>query len=419
MMERLRRPVELLRELSIPLIAGVVLAVVAANVAPEAYAALIHWSPFGHGSEVDLHFLVNDIFMALFFGIATKEITESCLPGGALNPPRKAVNPLLGTIGGVLGPIAVYFGWVAISGDPAIGRGWGIPTATDIALAWLVARQVFGKEHPAVSFLLLLAVADDGLGLGIIAIFYPDPAHPVEPVWLALVAAAMATAFALRRSGVKSFWPYVLAPGLMSWVGLFMAHLHPALAFVAIVPFMPSSGHDEGLFVEESDGHAHRDTLNAFEHAFKLPVDIGLFFFGLANAGVGFSAVGAATWGVMLALIIGKTTGVFTFSMVAHTFGYPLPDGMSPKTLLVAGMTAALGLTVALFVAGVAFTDPGLQGAAKMGALASVLVIPLIIITAKALRVGRFAPAPIAPGSRQIHFATVRPVADTTRPVSG
>ena len=44
---------------------------------------------------------------------------------------------------------------------------WGIPTATDIALAWLVARAVFGKGHPAVAFLLLLAVAESEVESGL------------------------------------------------------------------------------------------------------------------------------------------------------------------------------------------------------------------------------------------------------------
>src|SRR5699024_1541828 len=115
------------------------------------------------------HWLVNDIFMVFFFGIAAVEIVEAMLPGGALNPPSKAVNPLFGTLGGVLGPVAVYFALsYMIGGDQteAINKGWGIPTATDIALAWLVARVVFGESHPAVNFLLLLAVADDAIGLG-------------------------------------------------------------------------------------------------------------------------------------------------------------------------------------------------------------------------------------------------------------
>lgn len=384
-----------LLELSVPLVSGVVLAVLWANMDAEGYAHFVHWSPFGHDSHYGIHFAVNDIFMALFFGIAAKEIVESVLPGGALNPPKKAVNPLLGTLGGVLGPVGAYFAWVAFTGDESIANGWGIPTATDIALAWLVARLTFGKSHPAVQFLLLLAVADDALGLGIIAIFYPDPEHPVAPAFLGLVAGAMAFAFALRKGGVKSFWAYLLGPGVLSWCGLYLAHLHPALALVAVVPFMPSADHDEGLFQEGVGAHAgtHTDTLNRFEHAFKAPVDCGLFFFGLANAGVVFSNMGNATWGVLLALLVGKTVGIFVFAFVGDRLGFPLPQGMNARSLLVAGMIAGLGLTVALFVAGVAFTEPGLQGAAKMGALLSVVAAPLALVTGKLLGVRELAPA--------------------------
>ncbi|MEQ8275807.1 MAG: Na+/H+ antiporter NhaA [Deltaproteobacteria bacterium] len=381
------RPIAILQEFSIPLIAGVVSALVLANVAPHFYHVLTHGSPFGADSHLNLHFVMNDLFMALFFGLAAKEITEACLPGGALNPPKKAINPLLGTIGGVLGPVGVYFAWVAFTGDATIARGWGIPTATDIALAWLVARMVFGGSHPAVSFLLLLAVADDGIGLGIIAIFYPDPAHPVQPIFLVLVAAAAAVAFGLRKKNVQSFWPYLLVPGVMSWAGLFLAHLHPALALVPVVPFMPNMGHDDGLYAEASSGKKYVDTLNNFEHFFKMPVDFGLFGFGLANAGVQFSNVGNATVAVLLALVVGKTLGIFGFSYVGHLVGFSLPEGMNARSLLVAGLTAALGLTVALFVAGVAFTDPGLAGAAKMGALFSAAVAPAVLLLGRVLRV--------------------------------
>jgi len=389
-----KKAVKILFEFSIPLIAGVIGALIWANAAPHSYHQLVHGSPFGEGSHLNLHFLVNDIFMALFFGIAAKEITESVLPGGALNPPRKAVNPLLGTLGGVLGPIAVYFAYVAISGDATIANGWGIPTATDIAIAWLVARLAFGPSHPAVSFLLLLAVADDGLGLGIIAVFYPDPAHPVQPLFLLVVAAAIAFAYGLRRAKVNNYWAYLLGPGVVSWTGLFMAHLHPALALVAVVPFMPHAKRDEGLYAEDGDAHHYSDALNQFEHAFKVPVDLGLFVFGLANAGVTLGSVGSATAAVLLALLVGKTAGIFSFSMIGHKLGFSLPEGMDAKSLAVAGLTASLGLTVALFVAGVAFTAPALQGAAKMGALLSAVAAPVVLAVARVLRLKDGASAP-------------------------
>ncbi len=149
-----RSVVETLQEFSIPLILGVLIAVVWANVDHHSYHVLNHWSPFGKDSHFNFHFIMNDLFMALFFGIAAKEIAESCLPGGDLNPPSKAINPLLGTIGGVLGPIGVYFAWVYISGDASIANGWGIPTATDIALATDGQPRLAGQVE-------LLAEVDD------------------------------------------------------------------------------------------------------------------------------------------------------------------------------------------------------------------------------------------------------------------
>ncbi|MBW2528622.1 MAG: Na+/H+ antiporter NhaA, partial [Deltaproteobacteria bacterium] len=375
------------QEFSLPLLTGVLLGLLLANIEPHGYHVLLHWSPFGPDSHLNFHFLVNDIFMALFFGIAAKEITEACLPGGALNPPRKAVNPLAGTLGGVLGPVGVYFAIVWLTGASEITRGWGVPTATDIALAWLVARMVFGAGHPAVAFLLLLAVADDAIGLGIIAIFYGDPKEPAQPIYMLLIVAAMVAAWGMKKKGVKSFWPYLLVAGPLSWCGFFFAHLHPALALVPVVPFMPNMGFDEGLFREVSTGKVYPDTLNCFEHFFKKPVDFGLLAFGVANAGVEFSSMGTATWAVFISLMVGKTFGITFCSWLASKLGFPLPTGMDMKTLLAAGMTAALGLTVALFVAGVAFVDPVLQGAAKMGALLSAMAAPAALILGKVLRV--------------------------------
>jgi len=378
---------ETLQEYSIPLIAGVIAALVWANLSHESYEHFLHWSPLGAHSHYNFHFLVNDLFMVLFFGIATKEITEACLPGGALNPMRKAINPILGTIGGVVGPAGVYLAWAAITGDATIERGWGIPTATDIALAWLIARIAFGARHPAVSFLLLLAVADDGIGLAIIAIFYPT--EEPRPLFALIIFVAMALAWGLRKKNVESFWVYLLGPGVLSWLGLYLAHLHPALALVPIIPFLPAGSPDE-----HAEGHGHAtDPLNRFEHTLKAPVDLGLFAFGLANAGVQLSSVGNATWGVLLGLVVGKTAGIFIFSAVGNMIGFTLPNGMNLRTLFLAGMTAALGLTVALFVAGVAFVKAPadiaatVTGAAKMGALLSAVMAPIVIGLAVLLRV--------------------------------
>jgi len=409
-MTQVKKITNLLQEFSLPLIIGVIAALIAANVNPEAYHHFVDYPVFGdglivHGKPLSLHFLINDIFMVFFFGIAAKEITEACLPGGDLNPPSKAINPLLGTLGGVLGPVGVYFGltYLLFAGHPdfkLVANGWGVPTATDIALAWLVARMVFGNKHPAVNFLLLLAVADDAIGLGIIAIFYGNPELPAEPMNLLIYSGAgMGVAYALRRFKVKTWLPYILFGGVLSWWGFFTAHLHPALALVPIVPFLPGPERDTGMFSSEDEVdqehaaglHEHEHSpLHNFEHNLKLPVDFGLFFFAFANAGVGFSSMNSVTWIILASLIVGKVIGITLLSGIGAKVGFPLPDGMGLKHLVVSGVVAGLGLTVALFVAGEAFkvpVDNPYMGPAKMGAVFSAGAGLLAIMLGKLFKI--------------------------------
>jgi NhaA family Na+:H+ antiporter len=380
----MKQHINMLREFSVPLIAGVVVALLWVNLAPESYYHFDFDKRFG---LISFHFIVNDFFMVLFFGIAAAEITQSCLPGGDLHPLRKAINPLLSTVGGIIGPVVIYLVLNAIIGDPSLRRGWGIPTATDIALAWLVASLVFGRRHPAISFLLLLAIADDAIGLAIIAIFYPDPTVPVAPLWLVLVLSGMGAAVLLRRYSIQSYWPYIILGGGLSWAGLFMAHLHPALALVFIVPFLPHPPRETKHIFDEDPQDL--SPLARFEHEWKVMVDLGLFMFGLANAGVRLTAIGDATWLVFAALAIGKTGGIFIMGWLGQRLGYPLPSNVGMKELALVGLIAGIGLTVALFVAGEAFTDSINQGAAKMGALLSVGCAMVAIVAGKLMKVRR------------------------------
>ncbi|MBI5447012.1 MAG: Na+/H+ antiporter NhaA [Deltaproteobacteria bacterium] len=380
----MRNRIELLREFSVPLVFGVVAALVWANVDHDGYESFLH-GDFLAG--LSFHFLVNEIFMAFFFGIAAVEITQSCLPGGDLNPIRKAVNPLFATVGGVVGPVGVYLGLNDLLGSPELARGWGIPTATDIALAWLAARIVFGRGHPAIAFLLLLAIADDAVGLVIIALFYGDPERPAEPAWLLLTLVGAVAAYTLRHRGARSYWPYLLLGGVPSWAGLFQAHLHPALALTFVVPFLPHPTRERAHLFEESPRET--STLARFEHEWKLIVDFGLFLFGLANAGVQVSTAGPGTWLVLGGLVVGKTLGIYFLGLVGHLMGLPLPEGMGKRELFLAGLVAGIGFTVALFVAGEAFTDPRLQAEAKMGAMLSILAMGLAAALGRALGVGK------------------------------
>jgi NhaA family Na+:H+ antiporter len=385
-----------LQRYSVPLLLGVLLAMLAANYTPELYEDFQHAQVFGDasifGHQVDLQFLVNDVFMAFFFGLATKEIVDACLQGGALSPPAKALNPLVACLGGVVGPIAVFFLGLkalelfAIVDDPwelsGMMRGWGVPCATDIALAWMFARIVFGAGHPAIEFLLLMAILDDAIGLGIIAIFYGDAAHPVAPEWLGLVAAGCVFSIVLRLARVQQWWPYILFGGGLAWTGMMLASLHPALALVAIVPCMPAGARDP-LTGHTRTGFALAD----FERAFKLPVDLGLFFFALLNAGVSLSSTGPLSWVILGALAIGKTLGISLAALLGTKLGFPLPARVGTRELVLVGSLAGIGLTVALFMAGEAFTHVQLEQQAKMGAALSFFLGLLSLLLARALGV--------------------------------
>ncbi|MFO0752704.1 MAG: Na+/H+ antiporter NhaA [Thermodesulfovibrionales bacterium] len=381
----MKEKINLLRDFSVPLLVGVAVALTWANLSPAGYDRFMRTPVLG---LMDVEFVANELFMVFFFAIAAVEITLSCLPGGSLNPPHKAVNPLLSTLGGVIGPIAVYLILNAVWGSPSLLRGWGIPTATDIALAWLVARMLFGGNHPVISFLLLLAIADDAIGLVIISVFYPDPSHPVVPAWLLLPFLGVLSACALRKRGVMNYWYYLLSGGVLSWIGLFKAHLHPALALVFIVPFLPPPQRDtkSEVFEEESGDPS---PLCRFEHDWRRIVDFGLFLFGLANAGIPFSKAQTVTWLVFLALLLGKGMGVFLMGLLSEKLGFSLPEGMNRRHLLVAGVIAGIGFTVALFMAGVAFAHTDLREAAKMGAVLSIVNALIAALLAKLLRVRR------------------------------
>ncbi|WP_438987777.1 Na+/H+ antiporter NhaA [Marivivens donghaensis] len=408
-----------LTQYSLLLIIGALAALAWANTNPESYHHFVefvliddffigHLHDDGHGHvtrTLTLHYLINDVLMALFFAIAAKEVWEAIiLENGSLRG-KKAATPLIATAGGVLGPVAVYLGLAAFLGSDtydAVSKGWAIPTATDIAFSYLVGRLVFGAGHPAVRFLLLLAIADDAVGLLILAIFYPS--GDLAPVWLLLSFGAAIAVFVLANwlprhldrgnqarpnsTWVRkklSFWPYAIAAAL-SWYGFQESGIHPALGLLPIVPTIPHADRAFGFF-SDAETHLH-DLLNDIEHALKYPVEIILLFFGLLNAGVEFKSISEPTWLVLAGLLIGKPVGVMLMGWIAaKPMRLGLPEGMRIIDLFVIGCVAAIGFTVALFVASVAFDAGPVQDAAKMGALFSFFAAAISIVAGKLTRV--------------------------------
>ena len=357
---------------SLLLLGGAVSALVWANVSPATYA------PFAH----TLHFAVNDVGMVFFFALATKEIFEATLPGGALASPREAAVPVLAAVGGMVAPASLYALLAVFFARPDLLPGWAIPCATDIAFSYLAARLIFPRGHPAIPFLLLLAIADDALGLVILAVFYPS--GPLSVAWFAaLMIPAIVLAAALRRWRVTNFWVYSIGAGGLSWVALFVGGLHPALALVPILPFMPHEKRDLGLFHPRERQLPY--TMNRFEAFWKAPVQIILLLFGLVNAGVPVSSVGPATWFVLSALLVGKPMGILTFTFLGVRLGLRVPGGLGVRSTLALGVAAGIGFTVALFFATASFPPGRALDEAKMGALLSFVAAPLAILLGRSM----------------------------------
>jgi NhaA family Na+:H+ antiporter len=247
----------------------------------------------------------------------------------------------------------------------------------------MIARAIFPAGHPAIPFLLLLAIADDALGLIVLAVFYPSGSIAV-PVLAALMAAAMLLASQLRRRGIRSFWAYIAGPGVLSWAALYFGGFHPALALVPVVPFMPHSPRDLGLFDPREERRP--DTLNRFEHWWAVPVQFVLLLFGFANAGVPFSQIGPGTYYVVAALLIGKPAGILLFAGAARLAGARLPPGLRVGDLLTLGIAASIGFTVSLFFATAAFPEGTALAETKMGALLSFAAAPLALAASRLLR---------------------------------
>lgn len=347
-----------------------------------------------------MHYLVKDVLMAVFFAVAGKEIWEGIVLSNGKLKGKKALVPLIATMGGMLGPVAVYLLIARFFGSEVyaeVAHGWAVPTATDIAFSLFFARFIFGFRHAAIDFLLLLAIADDGLGLGILAVFYPSGNLALEWLLVSLLAALVAyLGFNLlpRKLGLTArfpAWQRVIPFGIagaVSWYAFQESGLHPALGLLPIVPVIPHAENDTYVF-DDVPGD-RMDLLNFIEHRLKGFVQVILFFFGLVSAGVEFTSVGPATWTVLGGLLLGKPIGIFLFAWIGvKVFRLGLPEGMTYGHLLIVGVAASIGFTVSLFVSDVAFEPGHVQDAAKVGALLSFVGGGIALALAMVIRVNR------------------------------
>jgi len=359
----------------------------------------------GFGTQVfsqSLHFWINDALMTVFFLVVGMEIRREMYEG-SLASLRQAALPLVAALGGVVAPALIY---LTMNTGPELQRGWAIPTATDIAFA-VGVLALLGKAIPANIriFLLALAIIDDIVAVLIIAIFYSGG---LDLSGLAIAAIGILLVLALQRLGIGSAYAYVV-PGAVLWMGLLQTGAHPSLAGVVLglmTPVVPMRRREQPLALltrtanelsvrvanaDAAPGHlvpplkqlrfAQREMLapvTRVQIALHPWVAYGVMpLFALANAGVTLGGVDlslGASQGVMvgvaMALVVGKPVGVLAASWMAVKLGIcRLPPGADWPGVLLVGLLAGIGFTMSIFIAMLAFNDPLLLGAAKMGVL--------------------------------------------------
>jgi NhaA family Na+:H+ antiporter len=333
--------------------------------------SLLHW--------------VNDGLMTLFFFLISLEIKRE-LVTGELRHPKRAALPIIAALGGIVAPIAIFF---AVTGGHH-ASGWGIPMATDAAFAIGVLALLGDRVGTGVKlFLVTIAVVDDVAAILVIAVAYTD--H-TSLGWLAAALAGLAAVAAVRALGVRRILVYVPL-GLFVWVATFESGIHATLAGVALAlltPAAPVGG---------------RDVLGELEHRLHPWVNLAILpVFALANAGVklGGGELSDPTGrrialAVAVALVVGKFLGITgaTLAALRCKLG-ALPSGVDRRGLLGAAALGGIGFTVSLFITPLAYDDPLLVGAAKLGILGGSLVsatIGIAILMTGGARAGRTAAA--------------------------
>ena len=100
--------------------------------------------------------------------------------------------------------------------------------------------------HPAIVFLLLLAIADDAGGLIVLASFYPQEVHNLflflqgfnlmlEFVTGVAVAILLSLLF-WKVLKITNFWLYLIIPGIISWISFHEGGIHPACGHARQLP---------------------------------------------------------------------------------------------------------------------------------------------------------------------------------------
>lgn len=402
---------ELLRRESI----GGVLLVVAAAIAiawanspwADAYFALrdlrIGYAPWH--LDLTLGAWASDGLLAIFFFLVGLELKREFVAGD-LRRFGTAVVPVVAAAGGVAVPALIYV--AIVSHEPALLRGWAIPTATDIAFAVAVLALIGSHlPGPLRLFLLTLAVVDDVIAIAIIAVFYTEQIR-VVPLLLGVLTIAVYALLAQRyrqifRMRPAAAWLVLLPIGLVAWGLVHASGIHATIAGVALGFTIPVTHRKSTPIPDGTPGLAIE-----FEHRFRpLSTGIAVPVFAFFSAGV---AIGGAEGfvaaisdpvaiGILAGLVLGKPLGITVATwLITRLRGIRLDPALRWIDIFGVGILAGIGFTVSLLVTELSFSaDDAHHDHAKVAIFTASLVAALlasVVLTARNRHYRRVAAPP-------------------------
>ena len=311
--------------------------------------------------------------MTIFFFVVGLEIKRE-MTSGHLASFKKAVMPFVAAIGGMAVPALIY---LAIAGD-VDANGWGVPVATDIALAVGLLAMVGSSAVASLrSFLLALAVIDDIGAILIIALVYSTG---VQISWMMAALFTIFWIFAFKKMDSHSTWIYVLL-GVALWYCMYRSGVHPTLAGVVLGLMTPNIPKKKSGLIDSEDGSVSViEWLESRLHPWSSFVIVPLFAF--ANTGVEISAtsirdaIGSPiAWGIFFGLVLGKPIGVLAATYLARKVRLgEYPEDARNIDIAATGSAAGIGFTVAIFIANLAFDNAQTQDLAVFAVITASIV---------------------------------------------
>jgi len=321
--------------------------------------------------------IINYLLMSVFFFVVGLEIKRE-ITSGHLGSLKKIMLPLVAAIGGMAIPALIY---LAIAGRVAPG-GWGVPVATDIALAVGLLTMLGSSVAASLrTFLLALAVIDDIGAILIIAFVYSTG---IKFSWLAASVLSIGFITALQKAKVTSLFVYAIFAFTL-WFSLYKTGVHPTLAGVILGLITPNISQQRHDLEDIEDGSV--SVLEWLLHKFH-PVSTFLVvpLFAFANTGVTITtdsindaSQSLIAWGIFFGLVVGKPLGVLLAAIGAQRMKIAeIPSEVSKTSLLATGSAAGIGFTVAIFIAKLAFDDSQTQDIAVLAVIAASVVSALL-----------------------------------------